>query len=122
MNDKFEVNEEAIKRLKEGVTDNHEHYCGWTPRMAHIEFNKKLKDDSPELPDLNRSGFELTLIQRKKEGKLFPKTYDIKVPVEFCPFCGQKLEAKPHLESCECILCSPTKMEKPKKAFDDEGN
>lgn len=64
--------------------------------MASIEFNPN-RFFSP--------GFELTVFERKKEGKISPKTYSIKVPVDYCPFCGEKLEIKEHPKDCDCISC-----------------
>ena len=91
------------------ATNLKEHYCSSMPRMASISFNKKLRYDDKRVPELFTSGFELMLVQRKKEGKLIPKTYDIKVPIDYCPFCNEKLEPKSHLESCDCTLCSVQK-------------
>ena len=90
------------------ATDLKEHYCGHMPRMASITFNKSLR--YTKITELFKSGFELELTERKKEGKLTPKLYQIKVPVDYCPFCGEKLEPKAHLESCDCDLCDTQKV------------
>ena len=77
------------------------HYCGTIPRLALIERSKNKSKFG--------SDFKLILIKNFVEGKLEPKTYEISVDIAFCPFCGEKIEAKPHLESCKCDLCDFSK-------------
>ena len=87
-------------------TNLKKHWCDRMPRMADIIFSKKLRCEDK---DFFKSGFELELTERKKEGKLVPKRYSIRVPIDYCPFCNEKLEPKAHLESCDCTLCSTQK-------------
>ncbi len=84
------------------ATDTQAHICSRMPRMAGIDYNKRLKQ------------FELILMKRFKEGKIEPKLYTIKVPINFCPFCSENLdkESTPHLESCNCTLCMCKKIDK----------
>ncbi len=89
------------------VTNLKKHYCDRMPPMAAITYSKK--NYYIAIPELATTGFTLELSERKKEGKLEPKRYNIKVPINYCPFCGDKLEAKPHLESCDCMLCETEK-------------
>ena len=83
------------------ATNQRDHSCGRKCFGAEIEFNKR-KDQ-----------WILTLKHRVKEGKLKEKTYLVKYPINFCPFCGENLikEGTPHLESCDCILCSVDKLD-----------
>ena len=84
------------------ATDETEHTCIQKCYGAMIEFNKRRKQ------------WILYLKHTEKEGKITPKTYLVKYPINFCPFCGIQLdkEAKPHLESCDCSLCTFKKAER----------
>ena len=82
------------------MTKPNKHFCEKTPMMASMEFNKK-RVRSP--------GFELTLMERKKEGKLTPKSYMIKIGINYCPFCGLKL-AEEHPGDCICLDCGSDRM------------
>lgn len=85
--------------IREPTTNEKTHNCLRMPGGSSIDF--KGKDYVTE----HHSGFELTLYQTKKEGKLTPKTYSISYMVDYCPFCGEKLISKSHKPECECNLC-----------------
>ncbi len=93
-----------LRRRLKMATNKTEHTCIQKCYGAMIEFNKRKKQ------------WILYLKHTEKEGKLQPKTYLVEYPIKFCPFCGVSLykEAKPHLESCNCTLCS---VKKSKKGF-----
>ena len=74
-----------------------------------IRFEKRYREDNKEL-GFFRSGFVLEVIEMKKEGKLQPKIYVNEVLIDYCPFCGEKLEPTPHLESCNCELCTTDRL------------
>ena len=83
------------------ATNLREHICGRKCYGPFVELNKRKKQ------------WILGLKHRVKEGKLEPKVYFAKYPINFCPFCGEDLykESRPHLESCDCVLCTSDKLD-----------
>ena len=93
------MDENMIALIKQPNTNEKTHHCISMPYGASIRFKGR------KYVSEHHSGFELTFYERKKEGKLIPKTYSISYMIDYCPFCGEKLIPRTHKPTCKCTLC-----------------